>query len=441
MDIYILRDGKEIGPFSEETTQTLLKQGSVLISDLAWRPGVPQWIPLHSVLYPAPAAPISQRPPPPPVATISEAQPKSTEPATARQKAFLSYIGIPCGEELTKEEAALLVNEAMENPKDTGRLTRWNIDRLRLHPDLFAAEIQSRKDHRAEHFYDVAQTAGAECFTKVTKAHCQVLVAYLDVRSPNWDANEEDATWHHFFPAVAEKFPQLVTREWRGKLNYSEGSKVAPELRRRSVPMKAKGGGGKPPLAAAMRGLFIGLLVLGVLWGGWEAKQRGLFAPGKRPVSGAADATSPVATEVPEAVKTGESGESEATPAQSVAPEMRSPTDDSMNATAPAVKSTESAPVGDIPVLDLSAPSPGATAATPGFPPAPVNAAKTGVVITKTIDVRLPFGSVKLYPGTPLKLVGREGNLVRAKYGNDVVTIPVSATDLEQAAPPPASLF
>src|SRR4029434_9207989 len=53
MDIHILRDGKQTGPFSEETVQVLLKQGSILINDLAWQPGMPEWLPLHAVLYPA----------------------------------------------------------------------------------------------------------------------------------------------------------------------------------------------------------------------------------------------------------------------------------------------------------------------------------------------------------------------------------------------------
>ena len=35
MDIHILRDGKQTGPFSEETLQVLLKQGSIMINDLA----------------------------------------------------------------------------------------------------------------------------------------------------------------------------------------------------------------------------------------------------------------------------------------------------------------------------------------------------------------------------------------------------------------------
>ena len=51
MDIHILHGGIEIGPFSEVTAQTLLKQGSVLVTDLAWSPGMPDWVPLVNLLY------------------------------------------------------------------------------------------------------------------------------------------------------------------------------------------------------------------------------------------------------------------------------------------------------------------------------------------------------------------------------------------------------
>ena len=83
---------------------------------------MPQWLPLHAVLYPAAQ---SQTPPPPP--PLPEAAPESTLPpkivaaaapaesATPRQKAFLTYLGVPFSTDLTREKAALLVNDAIRN--------------------------------------------------------------------------------------------------------------------------------------------------------------------------------------------------------------------------------------------------------------------------------------------------------------------------------------
>ena len=108
MNIYILREGNQEGPFSEEATQNMLKQGSVLIGDLAWRAGMPGWLPLHAVLYPGPQISNDQRPPPPVTESVGDGMsaspppaPGSAEPATAKQKALLTYVGIKFGSDLT----------------------------------------------------------------------------------------------------------------------------------------------------------------------------------------------------------------------------------------------------------------------------------------------------------------------------------------------------
>jgi hypothetical protein len=365
-------------------------------------------------------------------------------------------MGIPFSEEMTKEQAALLVNDTMENPKDPGRIARWNEERLRLHPELFAAEIQARKDNRSNHFLKVTETTGAECFTKVTKAHCQVLVGYLDVRFPNWDANEEDATWNYFFPAVAEKFPQLVKKEWKGKLHYSQGPKVAAGVRRSTTPLKPGKRKGGFPILAAVRGLFVGLLILGVLYAGYEGMRRGWFDP-KNFVSqkSAAPAAKspPAAAPVADAAPAGPAGlpasdTSMGPPTGTDTPtspaDVPPPADASsdMIAATPADASEPAPAAGDVPLLDLSAPPTSGAAAAPAATPDAAGVPKTTLLVTKKISIRTRFGSVDLLPGQSLKLVGREGNMVRARHQiYDVITIPVSATDLEQAAPPPPSLF
>ena len=279
MDIRILRDGIEIGPFPEETVQNLLKQGSVAITDLAWCSGLPQWVPLANLLYatdtpPPPPGTAPAPPPPPPPGLLKHAPaapgdapaaPRATsEPATAKQKAFLSFMGIAFPPEIDRDGASILVNEAMENPRDAARLNRWNKERLKLHPDLFAEEIQAAKEARAQHFFEICETEGTPWFTKVTKAHCQVLVGFLDVHHPHWNDEPDTAATHYFFPAIAEKFPQLMTKEAKGRFKFPEKTKVAKELVNRSpVAVKARP---PSPAMALVRGLFFGLLILGMLW-------------------------------------------------------------------------------------------------------------------------------------------------------------------------------
>ncbi len=502
MDIYILRDGKEIGPFSEETTQTLLKQGSIAEVDYAWHPGLPKWLPLTDVLRPAvPALETPPPPPPPPPSAAVETPlpalspaanlPKAGESATEKQKALLAYLGIPFSSEISKDQAALLVNDAMEDAKNGARLVQWTTDRLKLHPELFAAEIQAKKESRASEFFEVCESEGAEYFTKIAKAHCQVLVGYLDVKFPNWDEDKEAAR-KYFFPAVAEKFPQLVAKPWKGKLRYATGPKIAAEMSRQRPATGKLRKRGKPsglPLAAIGRGVVFGVLILAMFF--FVQK---LFKPdgSKAPVPGQAEnaAPKPIAP-LPVAVKPEalppiepEKMAAQADPLKPALPgdplmvadpaaTVADPTDPKMAA----LPADPLAPKPAVPLVgfppdppmaaDPLAPKP--SAALPGFPPdpplvnpnaapstpdplAPANsavvpapadpgvAAKVNLKLTKPIDVQLAYGKMKLPVGTPVKLVAREGNVVRVNYLNTILVVPITSTDFAtaEAAPVPA---
>lgn len=433
MEIYILREGKEIGPFSEETTQSLLKEGSVFINDLAWSPGMHEWIPLHSVLYPGPqAAPV--RPPPPPPAAVQPMvlPPEDAEPATAKQKAFLSYMGIAFGADLTKDQAALLVNDAMESPSDPARLAKWNDERLRLHPELFAAEIQAKKDNRAKRFFEIAQSEGAEFFHEVTKAHCQVLVGYLDVRFPNWDAKEEEAAWNYFFPAITEKFPQLVNKTAKGRFKYPDGPKVAPELKRAAVVAKPKRKG--LPVMAAVRGLFVGVSILIILAAGYTAYQKwSAQQAAEKTAKAEPKKTAAPATPAPEELKPAEPEASK--PVAAVEPPTEPPPAapaESVPTMAANPPPAPAAPDTSNTFFDPNAPTAMAAVAPPST--APVTQLKSNLILTKPTEVQLPFGRAILRVGTPVKLVAQEGTMVRVRYGNDVLLVPITSTDLMEPA-------
>jgi hypothetical protein len=50
MQIYINREGQMYGPFSREACIEGLSSGNLTNEDLAWQDGMPDWLPLHSVL-------------------------------------------------------------------------------------------------------------------------------------------------------------------------------------------------------------------------------------------------------------------------------------------------------------------------------------------------------------------------------------------------------
>jgi hypothetical protein len=485
MDIHILHDGKQVGPFSEETVQSLLKQGNILINDLSWRPGLPEWQPLHALLYPAaqpPPPPPNAAPPPipPPVApapsgpavpalAANEAVPRGvpTDLATPRQKAFLSYLGVPYSADLGKETAALLVNEAMENPKNAGRLKKWDDEKLRLYPDLFADEIKARKENRAQQYYEVCLGEGAEFFEGITKAHTQLLVGYLDVRFPTWEKSAHEAKYDYFFPAIAEKFPQLLKKTAKGRFKYPDGPKVAKELTRGTPVVRARPK--TSPVLAALRGIMIGLVLLAAIYGAsvfYERFGKGelqevaaIPTPPPAPIPAIDDPTddpspepdrrivsttiAPAVTESPEASLTTSIQPAEtngaATPAADPAmaasatpsiiadsPEAVAPSDESAPAPlAPGLSLFDSAPPPSLPPpADPSGISAGATA-TP----------RTSVTILKPTVVPLRFGSSTLSAGTVVPLVSVEGAYAKVRFGPDIVSIPVANTDLASATP------
>lgn len=469
MEIFILRNGHQTGPYSEDDTQQMLKQGAVLINDLAWRPGMAEWIPLHSVLYPGPAAQPSSglRPPPPPA--VHPPAPQSSEPATEKQKAFLQYLGLNVSDSLSKEEAALVVNDAMENPKNASRVAKWNLDRLTLHPELFAEELHARKEQRIQHYYEVCQTEGAEILQGITKAHCQVLVGYLDVKFPNWDSNPTEAPTTYFFPAVAEKFPQLVRPEWKGKL-HAPKVKVAPEVKRKAAmkPIAPKVRKPSSPVASLVKGFLLGLLLVALTGAGLflyshPDKRNELLAKAKAQLGMSnkpADhkeppvktATKPAETSTEEKPSIASRPESPSAPpaaAKGPAPSQTAMTPPAAPATPPAdgmmtVPGTtpgEPAPAAP-PAAGMSLFDPNATttapAATDGAMAADsaVPEPKTVVTLTQTIEVQSPYGKLKVPAGTRLPIVEQDGTSLKVRFQNGIITVPVSSTDLVGDTPP-----
>jgi hypothetical protein len=525
MDIYILRDGQETGPFSEETARTLLQQGDVAESDLAWRAGMVDWVPLSEVLG-APSAPVAIAEPP------SKEPAGKSEPATPKQRAFLSYFSIAIPSELTRDQAALLVNDAMEDGKNAERLTHWNEERLRLHPELFAADIQAKKENRANHFFELCQTTGTEYFTGITKAHCQVLVGFLDVKFPHWDARDAEAAEHYFFPAVAEKFPQLVNKQWRGRLHYAEGPKVSAEAARKSSTSKLQQKA-TSPLVAISRGVVLGFVVLGALYLAHRSTQSGAVpapavetapTPAKGPLPEPAapaetpEVSPPAASALPPPVAPAVETKPTIAQAEPTAPVLPPPT-----ATIPPLPATapepvappvppaapepamNTAPMAAIPAAPMAPPDPAMApmappmaappmavptaldtapmAALPGTapmapppgtePPVPVapppatmpapgtlpalppslppeaaaippltmpdtgpvppstTASKTNLHLTKPVEIQSTYGKIMLPPGTPVKLLTRQGAQLKVSYQNTILTIPATSTDAE----------
>jgi hypothetical protein len=453
MEIHIFRNGAKQGPYDEGTVRRLLSEGRLKSTDHAWHEALPDWIPLAQVL-PTPFPESRSVParddstiriqldavrltPAPDVAaaaeTVAAPQPDggAGEPASPRQKVFLSYMGISFPPDLTKESASLLVSEAMENPRNQTRLSRWSEDRLRLHPEIFVTELLAHKENRPERFHGLVESEGAEVFKKVSKAHCQVLVSFLDVKYPNWDAKESEATWNYFFPALAEKFPQLVTKPWRGKLHFPEGPKVATELHHpAAAPARSRRRFQRVP-AVPRWARELGLVMAAAVAAGYILSlYRGV--PARRAEQGS-PATPGVADAAP-AVAGGKPAE--ATPGPPTAAMEASKTEPgTMGEAVPAPPMAEKTAPPDAPAAAPATPSSLFTPPKAGAPKTQIAPSKMVprrrdvVIVTRPLEFQLPYGRIRINPGTPLKVLRQAGTTLTVSYMNNTVTVPASSTD------------
>jgi hypothetical protein len=466
MEIFVLREGQQTGPFNEDTLQSLCHRGGLAPSDMAWHQGLPTWMPLAEVLKPGSERPTA----PPPVPHANGTRSSSKKAATAKQKALLKYIGATYEEGITKEDAALAISDAIENPKFTARLQKWGEEKLRLHPDVFQDEIDHRRAHRVSRYLERCQTEGAEAVKDVTKAHVQVLVESLDKRVQVWERDPREALWDYLLPAIAEHFPQLVQEGWKGRLKPGL-SKVAAAMAAGELPKDAPSPGA---FSAALRGMVYGGAVLALILGGNYLFNK----PNEPAVNQPAPSKSPATPAVTESAKVSEkpaplvhpteapliganpieapapvpgsapiiNAEAKAAPAVEPAPNTppAAPSGDpAMASAAPAT----SAPANPAVALNtppapaptaVPAPTPAPTEPTEPATPAPTAGFKSILTITKPVAVQLQFGTVTLTLGTRVRFIAMEGGNVRVNYNNNVILVPAIATDVDPSALPPA---
>jgi uncharacterized RDD family membrane protein YckC len=72
MQLYIAKEGKKTGPFSEDHVRSMLTGGLLTMADLCWHEGLPAWLPLSQVLGSAAGGP-----PPLPPAAVAQSIPQS----------------------------------------------------------------------------------------------------------------------------------------------------------------------------------------------------------------------------------------------------------------------------------------------------------------------------------------------------------------------------
>ena len=465
MEIFIIREGRQAGPYSTEAVKAFFAEGSARVTDMGWRKGMAEWRPLDEVLKAQPEQGGPSATPPPADAQGSNGSADAPIAATAKQKAFLKFLGAEFGENLEKGRAALAISDALETPKLQPRIRKWHDEKLRQHPDVFQDEIDFRKTNRANRYLERVQTEGSEVLKDVTKAHVQVLVESLDKRHPGWESERESALWEYLLPAVGEHFPQLVLPEYKGRLKLGGTAKIGSPATR---GMSARAMMAPPPTSgtfgAMMRGVALGVIALGAIVFGRQFLQESRNKTAA-PVAAAPTPSAPAKTEAAAASE----GPISKTPA-APAPEKllaESKTPDALPENPPKPAPPEPAPVPApvapvAPAEPAAAPAPAMNAEKPTPPaapeekPAPAMAPaaapdpaatstppvappqRTVVKLVQGIGVMLSNGQVTLPAGTPLRYLGSEGANVRVSWNNNVFFVPAMATDVNEPIPAPS---
>ena len=467
MEIFIIREGRQAGPYSEDAVRAFLTECTARPADMGWCKGMPEWKPLAELLKPRTEESSAAATPPPAVANAANAANAAEEthiPATAKQKALLKYLGAEFGENLAKERAALAISDALETPKLQVRIRKWHDDKLRMHADLFQDEIDFRKANRTTRYLERVQTEGADVLKDVTKAHVQVLVESLDKKHPGWESEPESALWDYLLPAIGEHFPQLVQPAHKGNLKTMSAVRAGSPLARGTGAM---GGVSMPPqptgtFGAMIRGVVFGVIALGAIVVGYQKWQES-HGHAALPPSAASGSPASEKKETPDA--DGAAADPSAKKLVSALPggffvevkgaiqppefvaELDKPipaAPPEPAAPAPAANAEKPAPPAAPAVPDEkpAAPAPAAPAMSPEVPPVPAPAntpppapLRNAVKLTQTIGVMLSNGQVELRAGTVLRYLATEGQNVRVSWNNNVFFVPAMATDVNEPVP------
>jgi Zn-dependent protease len=92
MALYINKNGEQLGPYSLEEAQRLLRSGTLTETDWAWCDGLPDWVALRQIPGFA-ASPQASPPPPVPTATPVAYDAYKAAPPPAEKKSLLQKIG------------------------------------------------------------------------------------------------------------------------------------------------------------------------------------------------------------------------------------------------------------------------------------------------------------------------------------------------------------
>ena len=169
-------------------------------------------------------------PPPRPKKDTNRSVSKNAErPATPKQIAYLSYMGVEGAAGLAFKEASAAIEDLYETDIDElyyqrrERQSNWITERFTLYPDLYASEIKDMLNTELPetlHSYVRSQVVGAS--EKLTKAKIKKVIASLSAESPQWWQSKDMKRL--FFDRLSRLYPNCVDGKSPNKSQSSSPS-------------------------------------------------------------------------------------------------------------------------------------------------------------------------------------------------------------------------
>ena len=158
--------------------------------------------------------------------------------ATLKQKAFIAYLGHPDPENASASDASDFIDNAMDAPEYQNLISRWNTDKLRLHPDIYHQEVATMKAERFKNIFDFCESERETYqdidptywpLKKLTLKACKQAIEWLDAGYAGWDTElldsqefmgiNEKVIETYFVPAIANVAPDFIKKDRSGNPN------------------------------------------------------------------------------------------------------------------------------------------------------------------------------------------------------------------------------
>ena len=155
--------------------------------------------------------------------------------ASLKQKALIAYLGHHDAENATSDAASDFIDMAMNSAEYQPLLSKWNTDKLRLHPDIYHQEVANIKAARFQSIFEFCESERDTYedidptywpLKKLNLKVCRQAVEWLDEGYAGWDTElfdshefmgiNEKVVETYFVPAIANIAAEFIRKDRSG---------------------------------------------------------------------------------------------------------------------------------------------------------------------------------------------------------------------------------